>query len=125
MKPATNSLAGYSCSARGVPHWAGALVHHDDLVAHGQRLALVMGDIRDREVEPLPQWLNLMRVLRANAAAAASHHDASVLHSAFTTPVCACAVAAIPRAISTATKSCEACLFIAGPFGANAMPSAD
>ena len=36
-----------------------AVAHHDDLVGHGHRLDLVVGDVDDRGPEPLVQLLDL------------------------------------------------------------------
>jgi hypothetical protein len=43
-------------------------VHHDDLVAHGQRLALVVGDVGHRQLQALLQAADLLAHLRRSRA---------------------------------------------------------
>ena len=66
MKPATNRLAGRSIELERCAHLLDATrVHHDDLVGHGHRLDLVVGDIDRRRLQPLVQFLDLGAHLHA------------------------------------------------------------
>jgi hypothetical protein len=69
MKPATNSLCGYSYISlrRAALRNQAVRAHHHDLVAHGQRLALVVGDIGHGQVEALLQAADFLAHLAAQA----------------------------------------------------------
>src|SRR3990167_600904 len=67
MKPATNSLCGVSYRARRALLRNQALVHHNDLVAHGHGLSLVVCDVSHRERQALLQGTDFLTHLTAQA----------------------------------------------------------